>query len=326
MGRIAFVTGATGFVGRHLVDHLTSESWRVRALVRASSDTRYLEARGIELVRGGLDSSAALVDGVSGADTVFHLAAVTAARTAAEYERANAAGTGAVVEAIRAAPARPRRLVYLSSYAATGPATGGIPRPLAATPEPLTAYGRTKLRGERLASEAVRDGTEVVVLRAPAVYGPGDRALLPYFRLIRWRIAPLPGGGEGRLHLIYGPDLALALGNAPDSATGTFAVADPNVYSWNDVVTTIAGVLDRRPIRIPLPPPLVRNAAAVTEAIGRFAGRAVPFNREKADEMLAADWRSDLSGSTAFLPPPRVTQLSDGIERTIRWYFRQGWL
>ena len=326
MRRRAFLTGATGFIGRHLVDALVSEGWAVRALARASSDTQHLRQAGAELITGDLRDTQVLAQGLDGADVAYHLAAITAARSEREYLAANAAGTRALVDGLRLAQTPPKKLVYLSSYAAVGPALDGQARPACMEPAPLTAYGRTKLAGERHAREAEGNGLEVIVIRAPAVYGPGDRALLPYFRLIRSGLAPVPGGPARRLHLVFAPDLAAALRRAADAPGGTYAVAEPVDHLWKEVVATIAAVLGTRPLRLPLPPLLVRSAAAISEAIGRLSGRAVPFNREKAEEMLAAAWLCDLAGSELLLPPQAVTPLQLGIEQTVRWYIRQGWL
>lgn len=322
----ALITGATGFVGGHLVRRLSEAGWELNALVRSTSDTSGLEEYGVRLWRGDLGDREVLKAASGEVDVVFHLAAVTAAREDAEYERINVVGTRVVAEAMAAAEPRPRRLVYLSSYAAAGPAEAGGVRGNSETPAPLTAYGRTKLGGEEVARSLQGEGVEVVVVRAPAVYGPGDRALLPYFRLVRWGVAPVPGGGETELHLIYVDDLARALVGAAGAEPGVYAVAEPRVHRWADVVGTIAAVLERRPLRIPLPAPLVRLAAGVTQAAGSMMGRAVPFNREKAEEMLAAAWVCDLSGSEALLPPERTTPLREGISETVRWYTRRGWL
>ena len=105
-----------------------------------------------------------------------------------------------------------------------------------------------------------------------------------------------------------------------------YAVAEPRVHRWSEVVGTIAAVLDRRPFRISLPAPLVRLAAGITQAAGSLVGRAVPFNREKAEEMLASAWVCDLTGSEAMLPPEEATPLREGISETVRWYTRRGWL
>lgn len=326
MRRRALITGATGFVGGHLVERLAADGWELHALVRSTSDTRLLEERRVQLWTGNLHDGALLRRACDGMDVVFHLAAVTAARNEAEYERANVEGTRVLTEAVATADHRPRRLVYLSSYAACGPAPAGGAVRLGDPPAPLTAYGRTKLAGEEVVRGLEGNGVEVVVIRAPAVYGPGDPALLPYFRLIGRRLAPLPGKGESRLHLIFAPDLAAALEAAAVAPQGTYPVAGPGVHRWSEVVDTIAQVMESRPVRLPLPAMLVRAAAGATQAVGALAGRAVPFNREKAEEMLAPGWVCDLSGSDAVLPPERATSLREGISRTVRWYTRRGWL
>jgi dihydroflavonol-4-reductase len=322
MSRTALITGATGFVGGHLVRRLAAAGWHVRALARATSDTRLLDEVGAERITGDLDAVQAIRDGADGADTVFHLAALTIARGEEPFVRANAQGTRNVVRGVLAARHRPRRLVYLSSYAACGPARHGRPRAADETPEPLTAYGRTKLQGEAAVREAERDGLQAAILRAPPVYGPGDTALLPYFRLVKRRLAPAPAGPGLRTHMVFVEDLAAALVRAADAPPGTYAVAEPVEHPWSAVVGTIAGALGTKPVRVPLPPALVRGAGTVA---GWFGGIGV-FNREKAEEMLAPAWLCDLAGLDALLPPGTATPLAEGIARTARWYQEHGWV
>jgi dihydroflavonol-4-reductase len=322
MSRTALITGATGFVGGHLVRLLAASGWHIRALVRGTSDTRLLRDAGAELVTGSLDDTDALTRGADGADTVFHLAALTVGRGEAPFVRANTVGTRNVVRGALDAARRPRRLVYLSSYAACGPARGERPRAAGETPEPLTAYGRTKLQGEAAVHDAERAGMETVILRAPPVYGPGDRALLPYFRLVKRRLAPAPAGPELRTHMVYVEDLAAAIQRAADAPPGTYAVAEPVEHRWSAVVAAMAGALGTRPVRVPLPPAAVRAAGVVA---GWFGGLGV-FNREKAEEMLAPAWLCDLTGLDALLPPGTATPLAAGVQRTARWYREHGWV
>jgi hypothetical protein len=105
-----------------------------------------------------------------------------------------------------------------------------------------------------------------------------------------------------------------------------YAVADPSAHSWDAVIDAIASAVHRRPFRLRVSAKLLRAAAGITETFGRMSGRAVVFNREKAEEMLAADWICDVAGSEVLLPPAEVTPLREGIERTSSWYIRQGWL
>lgn len=326
MSASAFLTGATGFVGGHLVGELSARGWRLRALVRPTSDTSGVERHGVERIPGSLDDVEALRRGMEGVEVVFHLAAVTAAPDEAGYFRANAEGTRRVVEALRGAEPRPRRLVYLSSYAACGPARGDGPRRADEPPEPLTAYGRSKLAGEEPVRELAEEGVEVVILRAPPVYGPGDRALLPYFRLVKLGVAPAPSGPERRVHMLYVDDLVRALARAAEAPPGTYAVAEPVEHPWSAIVREISRSLGKRPVRVPLPPALVRLAGSAAERVGDLLGGAGVFNREKAEEMLAPAWVCDLSGSEALLPPAEATPLAEGIGRTAQWYRTNGWL
>ncbi|MBW3655023.1 MAG: NAD-dependent epimerase/dehydratase family protein [Gemmatimonadetes bacterium] len=322
MSRTALITGATGFVGGHLVRRLARSGWTVRALVRGGSDTRVLDEVGAQRVRGSLDDEGALREGASGADTVFHLAAVTAARGEAAYVRANVDGTRNVVRGVNGASPPPRRLVYLSSYAACGPALHGRPRRADETPGPVSTYGRTKLRGEAVVGSELAGGTSAAILRAPPVYGPGDKALLPYFRLVKRRLAPAPAGPELRTHMVFVEDLAAALARAADAPAGTYAVAEPVEHPWGDIVRAIAAEMGTRPVRLKLPPAGVRAAGTVA---GWFGGIGV-FNREKAEEMLAPAWLCDLTGLDALIPPGTATPLAEGIRRTAQWYLEQGWV
>lgn len=326
MRRRALITGATGFVGSHLTERLVAEGWEVRALVRPTSDTGRLRELGVELWAGALGDTDAIRRACAGVEVVYHLAAVTGLRSEKNFHGANVEGTRSVVEAVRGAEQRPARLVYLSSYAACGPSVPGRPRTLQEPAAPLTDYGRTKLAGEAVVQEAERAGVAVVIVRAPAVYGPGDHALLAYFRLVKMGLAPSPSGGERSLHLVLVTDLARALARAADAPAGTYPVAEPREHAWGEVVAAMSRALGKRPLRIPLAPGLVRAAAATTERAGALLGRPVVFNREKAEEMLAQAWTCDLSGSEALLPPDDATPLEEGISQTVRWYTRQGWL
>lgn len=323
MGRTALITGATGFVGGHLAERLRADGWQVRALVRSGSDTTRLRALGAELATGSLDDPESVRAAAEGAHTVWHLAAATTAPNEAAFRRVNAQGTRGVARGVAAARNRPRRLVYLSSYAACGPAMNGRPRRMDEEPAPLTAYGRTKLEGERAAREETAPaGVELLTIRAPAVYGPGDRAFLPYYRMVKRSLAPVPTGPERRVHLVHVRDLAHALARAADAPQGTFAVAEPVAHRFTDLIAEIGRALGKKPLRLPVPAALVRAAGLVAE---RFSGGGV-FSREKAEEMLAEAWVCDLSGSELLLSAEQATPLHRGTAETAAWYRTQGWL
>lgn len=321
------VTGASGFVGSHLVERLLEAGFAVRALVRPSSDVAHLAELGVERVVGTLDDLPALVQAVSGADAVLHLAAVTGARSQAEYDRVNRDGTRLLVQAMLTASPCPRRLVLLSSLAAVGPSADGRPVTAGNTPRPLTAYGRSKLAGEA-ETLALQGRAEVVVLRAPAVYGPRDRELLRFFRLARLGVLAVPGGPERYVQLIHVADLADALVRAVTApgAAGIHHVADPQPYAWTQIVRWVGEAVGRRGIMIPVPGWMVRTAAVASEAAARLRGGATVFNREKVTELLAPAWLADTTSAERVLGFRTRISLREGLADTARWYRAHGWI
>lgn len=325
-GARVLVTGATGFVGSSLAPALIGRGdVYVRALVRSTSDVRRLEGLGVERVEADLQDSGGLRRAVEGSDVVFHLAALTRARSEAAFREANVEGTRRLVDAIRA-DGRARCLVYLSSMAAVGPARNGRPVAPEDEPRPITAYGRSKLDGERVVLQ-VADAMRVVVLRAPAVYGPGDRDLLTFFRLARHGVLPVPMGRARRVQLIHVGDLAEALVRAAftNAARGVYHVADPRAYTWDEMLGLVAQAVGRPGRRLPIPAWLVRAAGHVNGALADLMGQAVIFDGDKARELLAS-WLCDIAAVRRDLDFVPRRSLEEGLEETVAWYRAYGWL
>ncbi len=321
------ITGATGFVGSHVIDLSAGYKFQVRALVRKPLDAERLRAAGIGCVVGSLEDAASLREAVSGATAVLHLAAATKARSPAEYQRSNVAGTQAVIDAMLAAEPRPARLIYLSSLAAVGPPVAGRPVTREDVPRPLTTYGRTKLAGEKVC-EVAADRFQVAVLRAPAVYGPRDRDVFEFFRLANRGIVPLPRAATGRLQMIHVRDLArsLLLAATSSAARGVYHVAEAQSYGWEEMARMVGRALGRE-VRVPrIPTPLIVAAATLNETIFGIMGRSTIFNREKADELTVPGWLCETElarrdfGFEAHIP------LQEGFNETANWYKLNGWL
>jgi nucleoside-diphosphate-sugar epimerase len=321
------ITGATGFVGSHVAEAVAGRVPRIRALVRSSSRRHHLEQLGIEPVLASLEDAGSVRRAVEGADVVVHMAAALRAGSEKEFARVNAQGTTAVAGAIRAAARPPRRLVYLSSLAAVGPVRDG--RPVCATdePRPLTAYGRTKLAGEQI-SAGLRPDREVVILRAPAVYGPRDRDVFEFFRIARWGVIPVPAGPPRMLQMIHAADLAraVALAATADSVNGVYHIAESRAYEWQEVGRLVGLAVGRnaRPVRIPAG--VLELAGGLTETVGRLIGKSGIFNRDKARELLAPGWLCETSAARVDLGFEAAVPLAEGLMQTADWYRAHGWL
>ncbi len=329
-GTRILVTGGTGFIGSHLVDALIEQGVRPRVLVRPTSDPARLahEQTGkVELVAGALEDPDSLARAVSQVDTVFHLAAVTKAHTEEAYLGANAEGTQRLVQAMRAAQPRPQRLVYLSSLAAAGPAQAGRPVEPHDTPSPITAYGRSKLVGER-ACLAASDTFEVVALRAPVVYGPREKDFFLLFRLASRGLLPTPTGPDGVVQLVHVTDLVQALLRAAlmPEARGVYHVAESRPYAWGEIAAYLGQAVGRSVRLVRIPRLLVRMAATVSEGGAAVLGRATIFNREKVKELLVPGWLCETALAKQELGFEAQIPLATGFAATAAWYKQQKWL
>lgn len=321
------LTGATGFVGSHVVEAVANRGHEVRALVRPSSRLEILKQHGIETVPGTLEDANSVRRAVEGVDTIVHMAAATRAANEAEFQRVNAIGTRTLVEAVAAASSPPKRVLYLSSLAAVGPSFDGRPVDASVQPRPLTAYGRTKLEGERLCS-ALPVTVELVILRAAAVYGPRDRDIYEFFKLADRAAIPVPTGPVRKLQLIHASDLARAIVDAAtgEGARGVYHIAESRAYEWREMAALVAAAVGKKPRLIPVPAALISIAGAFTETVSALIGKPSIFSRDKARELLAPGWLCETERARQDFGFEAAIPLAAGLANTAAWYRAEGWL
>lgn len=308
MGRLVAVTGATGFVGPHLVAALARHGHRVRLLIRRWSPVPSLAGVEAEIVLGDLADEAALRRLVEGADTVIHAAGLIKARVPADFMTVNRDGTARLS---RLAPEA--RFILLSSLAAREPQ--------------LSAYAESKQAAEQVVAE--RTGPWVAV-RAPAVYGPGDRETLAYFKTAARGLAPRPRGEGARLSLIHVEDLAEALAlvvEAPPPVS-IYEIDDGREggYGYGDMAAAAGEGLGCSVRSVPVPRiamEVVGWANGLHHALG---GAARILTRAKVRELFHPDWAVHdrrLAATIGFRPR---YDLSAGFRDTILWYRQNKWL
>jgi nucleoside-diphosphate-sugar epimerase len=273
MKRIVAVTGASGFIGRHLCAGLAGRGWMVRALVRHAPD-QWRPSPNLGHVRiSSLQDIAPLREALRAADAVVHLAGLAHAIPApseTDLQLVNVDGTAAVARA--AAAERLRRLVFVSSIKVNGERTEGRPFTADDAPAPEDSYGRSKLRAEqaltKIASESQLDS---VIIRPPLVYGPGVRANVARLASVIERGWPLPFGSVGNRRTMISVwnlcDLIAVALEHPRAAGQIFLAGDARPVSTPEFVRLIAGAIGRPARLFPVPVAALRLA-------GRLAGRS----------------------------------------------------
>jgi nucleoside-diphosphate-sugar epimerase len=258
-----------------------------------------------------------------------HAAGLIKARNEAELASVNAHGTTNILRAVAGNNPGLKRFVHISSIAAHGSSPDGRPRPPDAEPKPVTAYGRSKLAGEI----AVRNSplaARAVIFRPPAIYGPRDPALLPFFQLSKWRIAPLLEGGNHRTCMIYGPDCANAVllaGTAEADIGGrVYYPEDGAVYTWRDMLAAIEDATGKKMLMVPTPRFAYEAAALGSELFGKIRRRAVIFDREKVREMSQNAWVCDAQSLRDDLGWRPKVLAREGAKLTYEWYRANKWL
>lgn len=328
------VTGGTGFVGSHLVEHLVRRGYRVRLLMRRSSSLRWLEGIPVEYAYGDVRDKASLAGACVGIRTVFHFGGLTRAFSAAEFREVNAAGTRNLAEALAERGTPGGSFVYCSSLAAGGPglAVERDPTPVrteADPPAPVTPYGRSKLEGEVMLRE-VADATgrfRHVVLRPPTVYGPRDEAVLLLLRWIKNGILPLPKGAACRLSLVYVEDLVqAAVRTAESGVRGTYYVSDGREYTWTEIAERAADLMDLRVRPVRISRAVADLAAGLGELWGAVVRSPAVLSRAKVSEIWHSHWVCSSERASRDWGFDPQHSLERGLEETLTWYRLNQWL
>ncbi len=323
----ALVTGATGFIGSHLVDALVGRNWSVRCLVRGNGNASRLGALPVERCVGDCGYPTSLREAVRGVDVIFHLAGTTKALNAHAYFRVNAVGTENVLRAAVEFNPGIKAFVYVSSQAAAGPSVrvGKTETDLCA---PISPYGQSKRRAEELAL-AQSASIPIVIIRPPLVYGPRDRNLLPLFKLASSGIYLRLAGSGQRFSLLYVEDLVrgLLLGAEKEEARGgIFFLSDGQDYGWKEIGNAAALAAGRRARGFLLPKSLILVYAVAGGVVAAIRRKPSLLDRGRAKEIVGPSWVCDIAKSRRLLKfEPRVT-LDEGARLTFRWYKEAKWL
>ncbi|MBM4322933.1 MAG: NAD-dependent epimerase/dehydratase family protein [Deltaproteobacteria bacterium] len=324
----ALVTGGTGFIGSHLVEALLRKRTEVRCLVRNRNNLKWLGGLPIELADGDCSDKTSLNEAVKGVDQVFHLAGVTKALKEETYFDVNASGTENLIHACLEKNPNLKKFVYLSSQAAAGPCQEGGKKKESDLCEPVSPYGRSKRRGEEFCLEHSRQ-IPLIILRPSAIYGPRDRDVYAFFRILTKRIKPVFSRQEQHVSLCYVEDIVQALILASDSSGSEgeiFFLSDGHDYRLDQIGDLFEQAFGIRAYRIYIPGWVVDGIASLSELFSRLSGSPPLINKGKVEEMVQKNWLCDITKAETLLGFKPRFSLAEGIKITYEWYRKEGWL
>jgi nucleoside-diphosphate-sugar epimerase len=304
------------------MDALRAAGHDVRVWARASSDVSGLGEADVR--RGSLHDEDALAAALTGCDAVLHAAGGGKVLRIADVYRDNAETTATLVRAAERAGVG--RFLLVSSLAAGG---GGGTRPRVETdpPRPASHYGKSKLAAEGHVLRA-KARLHAVVVRPPAVYGPGDTRMVALFSAATRGLIPMVEP-SGSLSLVYGADCADALVRAltADVPSGrVYYVADGEPYARRDFARLIGDAVGRQVRVLPVPTGAVALAGALNEAWGRLRERSVVLSRDKVADIRVAHQTCDASLIRAELGWAPSLRFAEGARVTAEAYRAAGWI
>jgi len=322
------VTGASGFIGSHIVERLVAAGDSVRAFVRPTSDVSYLQELGVELARGDITDPASLPLAMDGIEAVYHAAAaVTDWGPWRLFRSVTIEGTANVLEA--AAGANVSRFLHISTDGVYAHSRLGKPMTEETPLETRFAwwdyYRRSKLAAERLVWQYHAERRlAVTAVRPGIVLGERDRVTVPGLAAyMRGKGAVCWGNGRNRLPCVYAGDVAgaclLAAAN-PQAAGQPYNVVSDEAVTQRDLLEAIAEAAGLAPPRRTVPLLLVHAVALVMEVACVATGRRwVPPLRRMPVTMLAAEYREDASRARRELGwRPEVT-MGEAVRRCVGW-------
>jgi nucleoside-diphosphate-sugar epimerase len=323
------ITGASGFVGYHLVEAALQAELEVHAAIRPGSAVGHLQPFDLRYTCLDYTRPEALVEELQRQQYqyIIHAAGITKARSAQEYNQVNAGFTRNLAAAVLQAGIPLKKFVFVSSLAALGPTCYQDPQAIAENrqPAPLTAYGRSKLLAESYLAGLPQ--LPWVVLRPTAVYGPRERDIFLVLETLHRGLDPYIGRQPQWLSFVYVQDLAQAalLALAAPGQQLSYNLSDGQRYDRYALADITRRVLGKKALRFHLPLGLVQVVARLLEAT--YAGKKMPaLNREKLLELTAANWHCSIVRARQDLGFVPRYDLEKGLALTLAWYRQQQWL
>ncbi|MCX8057169.1 MAG: NAD-dependent epimerase/dehydratase family protein [Ignavibacteria bacterium] len=324
----SLVTGASGFVGSHLVDRLLDLNHNVRIIARKESKIKWFDAKKVEVFTADYENIQSLEEAVKNVDYVFHVAGVIKAKSKETYYKGNVEATKNLLKAISEVNPDLKRFVFVSSQAAAGPSPVNQPKTEEMECSPVTTYGRSKLEAEKVV-RGYEGKISFTIVRPSAVYGPRDPEILMFFQTLKKGIQPMVGFSEKYVSLVHVQDLIdgiLLAAFSDNSKNHTYFISSEKGYGWEEIGNISSNILGKKVLKIRIPHFMVYTVAAISQFLSYFKSEATILNLEKAREMVQKSWVCSVEKAKKELGYEQKIDLETGIKNTIDWYRQVGWL
>ncbi|QLH75145.1 MAG: NAD-dependent epimerase/dehydratase family protein [Methanomassiliicoccales archaeon] len=322
------VTGASGFLGRYVVDELLREGHDVFGGVRATSNISHLKEKGVGLVPFDLVDKDIMSSAVKGMDAVIHLAAYYTFSGKKElYQRLNVDATKELARLCLENGIS--RLVYCSSTEAMGPVDGIADE--TAPLRPVYEYGRSKAMAEAALSELASKGLDHVVLRPSGIYGPHNVDDVSYWFITSYgrRLATkfIIGTGKNRIQFVHVADVARAFSQALSSKAAkgrTYIISEGRSYTYEEVYAILGEITGIPPPRLHLPPLLAKVMIAPIQSFNSIIGRKDFMYRISTVDSVTCDRAYSIDRARKELGYEPRYDLRKGLRETYEWYVENG--
>lgn len=333
--KTVLITGATGFFGRHLIEHAVEHGIKVIASARNTSDVNWLEKLEVPIVFLSLSKPEKLVIELNNIvkdhgpiNTVIHNAGITQSLKASDYYKVNYELTKNLINALSGLSGRPTKFIFTSSIAALGPGDPFSLEPIREddSPHPVTHYGKSKLKAEQYLMSQKK--LQWIIVRPTIIYGPREKNFFKMVKSVNYGLEMYVGSKKQMLSFIFVKDLAdiFVRLSASSFSQKVFNVGDGEAYSAVSVNQIIKSILNTKTISIVIPVILVRVIAFFNEIIGWVMHTTPILNSDKVNEMEQLNWLCDNSKIITELGFAPNVYLKEGMIETVNWYKKNGWL
>lgn len=344
------VTGASGFIGSYIVQDGLDRGFDVWAGVRGSSSRGYLQDERIHFAQLNLADPVQLRQQLSalkeqmggkGWDYVVHAAGVTKCLDEKDFYRTNTEGTKHLIDALRAEGMTPRRFAFVSSLSIFGAIRENAVRKadaqhpwvyspilLTDTPQPNTAYGRSKLQAEEYLTQ--QKDFPYTILRPTGVYGPREKDYFMMAKSITQHIDFAVGYKPQEITFVYMMDVVQAIYKcmeAPAAEGKAYFLSDGEVYNsrrFSDLLQQQLG--NPWVLHIKAPLWLLRIICWVSGKVSHITGKMNALNDDKYHILKQRNWQCDIEPARRDFGFAPNWKLEQGVEASVRWYKENEWL